>query len=66
MSATGAEQSSLQGKIVDMTLATVPEALASVINASLRSFYRLAVRTIDAYPADLCYGTEEFKHNICI
>ena len=43
---------------------TVPEALASVTNASIRGFYRLAVRTIDAYSAGLCYGTEEFKHNV--
>ena len=44
--------------------ATVPEALASVTNASIYSLYRLAVRTIDAYSAGLCYGTEEFKHNV--
>ena len=31
--------------------ATVPEAPASVTNASIRGFYRLAVRTIDAYSA---------------
>ena len=43
---------------------TVPEALASVTNASIRGFNRLAVRTIDAYSAGLCYGTEEFKHNV--
>ena len=24
----------------------------------------VAVRTIDAYSAGLCYGTEEFKHNV--
>ena len=41
---------------------TVPEALASVTNASIRGSYRLAVRTIDACSAGLCYGTEEFKH----
>ena len=46
--------------------ATVPEALASVTNASIRGFYRLAVRTIGAYSAGLCYGTEEFKHNVYI
>ena len=39
---------------------TVPEALTSVTNASIRGFYRLAVRTIDAYSAGLCYRTEEF------
>ena len=44
--------------------ATVPEALASVTNAFIRGFYRLAVRTIDAYSAGLCYGTQEFKHNV--
>jgi hypothetical protein len=43
---------------------TVPEALASVTNASIRGFYRLAVRTIDAYSAGLRYGTEEFKHTV--
>ena len=42
----------------------MPEALASVTNASIRSFYRLAVRTIDVYSADMCYGAEEFKHNV--
>ena len=42
----------------------MPEALASVTNASIRGFYRLAVRTIDAYSAGLSYGTEEFKHNV--
>ena len=57
LSATGVKQNSLQEKIVDMTLkhsrencgydfvalnATVPEALASVTNASIRGFYRLA------------------------
>ena len=30
----------------------------------LSGFYRLAVRTIDAYSAGLCYGTEEFKRNV--
>ena len=43
--------------------ATVPKALASV-NASIRGFYRLAVRTIDAYSAGLSYGTEEFRHSV--
>ena len=43
----------------------MPEALASVTNASIQSPYRLAVRTIDAYSAGFCYGTEEFKHNVC-
>ena len=42
----------------------MPEALASVTNASISGFYRLAVRTIDAYSADLRYGTEEFKQNV--
>ena len=42
----------------------MPEALASVTNASIRGFYRLAVHIIDAYSAGLCYGTEEFKHNV--
>ena len=41
----------------------VPEAIASVRNASIRGFYRLAAHTIDAYSAGLRYGTEEFKHN---
>ena len=42
----------------------MPEALASVTNASIRGFYRLAVRTTDTYSAGLCHGTEEFKHNV--
>ena len=41
--------------------ATVPEALASVSNASIRGLYRLALRAIDAYSAGVRYGTEEFK-----
>ena len=45
--------------------ATMPEALASVTNASIRGFYRLAVCAIDAYFAGLFHGTEEFKHNVC-
>ena len=44
--------------------ATVPEALASVSNASIRGFYRLALRTIDAYSAGVRHGTEEFKQNV--
>ena len=56
-----------EGKIVDMTealKATVPEALASVTNASIRGFCRLAVRTINTYSTGLCFGMEEFKHNV--
>ena len=44
----------------------MPEALASVTNASIHGLCRLAVRTIDAYSSGLCYGTEEFKHNVYI
>ena len=44
--------------------ATVPEALASVSNASIRGFYRLALRPIDAYPAGVQYGTEEFGRGV--
>ena len=44
--------------------ATVPGVLASATNGTIRGFYRLAVRTIDAYFGGLCYGTEEFKHNV--
>ena len=44
--------------------AMVPKALASVTNASIRGSYRLAVRTIDAYSARVCYGTEELKRNV--
>ena len=36
--------------------ATVPEALASVSNASIRGFYRLALRAIDAYSACVRMG----------
>ena len=67
LSATDVKQNGLQEKIVDdfeALKATVPEALASVTNASIRGFYRLAVRTIDAYSAGLRYGTEEFKQNV--
>ena len=44
--------------------ATVPEALASVSNASIRVFYRLALRAIDAYSAGARYGTEELRQNV--
>ena len=44
--------------------ATVPEALASVSNASIRGFHRLALRAIDAYSAGVQYGMEEFKQNV--
>ena len=50
--------------------ARVPEALDSVNSASIRDFYRLALRAINAYSAVVQYGTEEFKqvykshHNI--
>ena len=67
LDATDAEQNGLQGKIVDdfeALKATVPEALASLANAPICGFYRLAVRTIDAYSVGLCYAAEEFKHNV--
>ena len=67
LSATGVKQNGLQEKIVDdfeALKATVPEALASLTNAPIRGFYRLAVRTIDAYSAGLCYATGDFKHNV--
>ena len=44
--------------------ATVPEALASVTNASIRGFFRLAQRAIDAYSAGLQYRTSEFKQTV--
>ena len=44
--------------------AIVPEALASVKSASIRGFYRLALRAIDAYSAGVQYGTEEFKQKV--
>ena len=44
--------------------ATVPEALASVTSASIRGFYRLALRAIDAYSAGVQYGTAEFKQTV--
>ena len=34
---------------------TVPEALASVSNASIRGLYRLALRAIDAYSTGMQY-----------
>ena len=40
------------------------EALASVTNASIRGFYRLALHAIDAYSGGLQYGTAEFKQNV--
>ena len=43
---------------------TVPEALASVSNASIRGFYRLALRTIHVYSAGMQYGAEEFKQTV--
>ena len=43
---------------------TVPEALASVTDASIRGFYKLALRAIDAYAAGVQYGTEEFRSNV--
>ena len=42
----------------------MPETLASVSNASIRGFYRLALRAIDAYSAGVQYGMEEFKQNV--
>ena len=47
-----------KGKLL---MATAP-ALALVTNASIRSFYRLALRTIGAYSAGVQYGTKEFKN----
>jgi hypothetical protein len=44
--------------------AIVPEALASVSNASIRGFYRLALRAIDAYSAKITYGTEAFRQTV--
>ena len=44
--------------------ATVPEALASVSNASICGFYRLALRAIDTYSAGVQYVAEEFKQNV--
>ena len=45
----------------------VPEMkyLASVSNASIRGFYGLALREIDAYSAGVLYGTEEFIQAKC-
>ena len=42
----------------------VPEALASVNNASICGFYRLALCAIDAYSAGVQYGIKEFKQNV--
>ena len=44
--------------------AMVPEALASVSSASIRDFYRLALRAIDAYSTGLQFGAEEFKQKV--
>jgi hypothetical protein len=67
--ATGVELNGLQEKIVgrydfEALKKTVPEALASVTNASIRGFHRLALRDIDAYSAGVQYGTEEFKRTV--
>ena len=43
---------------------TVPKALESVTEASIRGFYRLALRAIDAYSAGFQYGTTEFKQTV--
>ena len=59
LSATGAEQNGLQRKLW-MTLKHSRQWCLK----SIRGFYRLAVRAIDAYSAGLCHGTEEFKHNV--
>ena len=51
-SATGAEKNGLQETTVGSTEALktiVSEALASVSSASIRGFYRLELRAIDAY-----------------
>ena len=42
----------------------MPEALASVINASIRWLLPLAVHTTDDYSAGLRYEAEEFKQNV--
>ena len=66
-SATGAEKNGLQETTVGSTevlKTTVSEALASVSSASIRGFYRLALRAIDAYSAGVQYGTEEFKQKV--
>ena len=44
--------------------ATAAEALAPVNNVSIRGFYRLALHAIEAYSADVGYGTEEYKQNV--
>ena len=43
---------------------TVPKALASVSNASIHGFYRLASRTTHAHSAGMQYGAEEFKQTV--
>lgn len=42
----------------------VPETLASVSKASIRGFYRLALRAIHAYSSGVQYGTEESKQDV--
>ena len=44
--------------------ASLMHFVGAIWDRSIRGFYRLAVRTIDAYSAGLRYGTEEFKQNI--
>ena len=66
--ATGVEQNGLQGKNCGYNFealkTTVPEALASEGNASIRGFYRLALRAVGAYSAGVRYGTEKFEQDV--
>ena len=61
-SATGAEKNGLQETTVGSTEAL--KTIASVSSASIRGFYSLALRAIDAYSAGVQYGTEEFKQKV--
>ena len=66
-SATGVEKMVCKGNCgydFEAPKATVPGALASANNASVRGFYKLALRAIDAYSAGMQYGAKEFKKTI--
>ena len=42
----------------------VPEAPATVSNASIRGFYKLALRAFDSYSAGVRCVMEEFKQHV--
>ena len=57
------EQNGLQRYNLEAPKAMVPEALASVGNASIRGFYGSALRAICAFSEGAQYGREEYRQN---